>query len=287
MEEHKAWNLSSCACTEIIDGCEVHHKEITHRDVTIHLVECGNPDGELVLLLHGFPNFWYVWKNQFKPLHDMGYHIVAPDLRGYNTSSKPQGIRNYGRAEVLSDIICLIECFNAGKPTNIVGHDWGVIVALSLAEDAPDVVRRLIVVNGPHPKIMLHVILTNIHQLYRSWYIFFFQLPWLPERVFSKNGFEKLKKALEQNGLPEDDVERYVQAWSVPGSVTSSMNYYRAIFWGYWLRKKPQVKLNIPVTVIWGELDKFLVNELANVPRDIFSKVSVLQIPKVFLCNLS
>lgn len=280
MEEHKSWTLKDSGLKEIIEDCELNHKTLIHGNITIHLVECGSLNGDLVLLLHGFPNFWYVWKKQFKALHDAGYHIIAPDLRGYNTSSRPKEVSGYSRSEVIEDLVCLIECFNAGRPANIVGHDWGASLALCLAEDVPSMVRRLVVANGTQLDLLKKMLRTSIQQLFRSWYIFFIQLPWLPEWLFSSNGLDPLKKTLTGHNLSEYDVDRFVQAWSVPGSLTGGLNYYRAAFRGYWNKKEPGLPVNVPVTVIWGDLDDYLLPELANLPRDIFVKLSILRCPQ-------
>jgi pimeloyl-ACP methyl ester carboxylesterase len=148
-----------------------------------------------VLLLHGFPNFWYVWKNQFQPLAEAGFHVIAPDMRGYNTSSKPIGVASYGRQPVLSDVVCIIDHFGAGKRAIVVGHDWGGAVAWALAEDYPSKLTKIVVVNSAHLSVLGQLMWTNFQQLWRTWYILFFQLSWLPEfvmscrRYYNFNGF--------------------------------------------------------------------------------------------------
>jgi hypothetical protein len=113
-------NQAEAGQEEVIGECQLQHGEILNGDIKIHYVECGKSDGDLVLLLHGFPNFWYVWKNQFQPLAEAGFHIIAPDMRGYNTSSKPTGVASYGRQPVLSDVVCIIDHFGAGKRAIVV-----------------------------------------------------------------------------------------------------------------------------------------------------------------------
>jgi pimeloyl-ACP methyl ester carboxylesterase len=155
-----------------------------------------------VVLVHGFPNFWYVWKNQFQELAEAGYHVVAPDMRGYNSSSKPKGIRNYSRRLVVSDIVRIMEQLGNGKPATVVsipftrlaqsfnqsgvsavshflkwqvGHDWGGFVAWAVAEDFPDKVKKAVTVNVPHTSVFAEAMRSNFHQLRLSWYIGKFQ----------------------------------------------------------------------------------------------------------------
>eukprot|EP00252_Welwitschia_mirabilis_P001740 TRINITY_DN11676_c0_g1_i7.p1 TRINITY_DN11676_c0_g1~~TRINITY_DN11676_c0_g1_i7.p1 ORF type:complete len:242 (+),score=14.33 TRINITY_DN11676_c0_g1_i7:194-919(+) len=161
-----------------------------------------------VLLLHGFPNFWYAWKNQLNMLKSAGYHIIAPDLRGYNASSQPVDVMSYSRRNINADLISLIQYFNLGKPTNIVGHDWGGTVALCFAEDNPDLVRRLVVVNAPHLEQMKNLLMTSPRQLLRSWYMFFIQIPWLPEWCLSLDRFNALRKSLPAS-FPVEDVDKH------------------------------------------------------------------------------
>eukprot|EP00252_Welwitschia_mirabilis_P001737 TRINITY_DN11676_c0_g1_i1.p1 TRINITY_DN11676_c0_g1~~TRINITY_DN11676_c0_g1_i1.p1 ORF type:complete len:235 (+),score=24.37 TRINITY_DN11676_c0_g1_i1:390-1094(+) len=208
MEESKHWTINEVPCKEYVAGCEVHHKELKYGSVNLHLVQCGNLEGELVLLLHGFPNFWYAWKNQLNMLKSAGYHIIAPDLRGYNASSQPVDVMSYSRRNINADLISLIQYFNLGKPTNIVGHDWGGTVALCFAEDNPDLVRRLVVVNAPHLEQMKNLLMTSPRQLLRSWYMFFIQIPWLPEWCLSLDRFNALRKSLPAS-FPVEDVDKH------------------------------------------------------------------------------
>jgi pimeloyl-ACP methyl ester carboxylesterase len=147
--------------------------------VRLHYVEAGPGDGPLVVLLHGFPAFWYSWRYQLPALAQAGFHVVAPDMRGYNLSDKPSGWRAYEGSLLAGDIDGLIRHFGAER-AHVVGHDWGAAVAYSLAMLHPDKVDRLAILNVPHPARLLAAFRT-FKQLKKSWYIFFFQLPSLPE----------------------------------------------------------------------------------------------------------
>ncbi|CAK9868072.1 unnamed protein product [Sphagnum jensenii] len=269
---------------EFIGQCRLRHADLLNGDVKIHYVECGNSDGDLVLLLHGFPNFWYVWKNQFQALAEAGFHVIAPDLRGYNTSSKPLGVTSYARQPVLSDIVCIIDHFGAGKRAIVVGHDWGGAITWTLAEDYPSKLRKIVVVNSPHFSVLDRAFRANLRQLRRSWYIFFFQLSWLPELFMSHTRYRSLRRLLELGPcrpLPAIDVARHVIAFSETGAVHSSINYYRAAYKGLWATKsgsKP-VGIQLPVGIIWGEDDHYLGKELAEPPKSLASNVSITFLP--------
>ncbi|KAJ7527936.1 hypothetical protein O6H91_16G077200 [Diphasiastrum complanatum] len=268
---------------EVVEGCQLEHGELHNGSIKIHFVECGEPTGELVLMLHGFPNFWYVWKNQFKFLSDLGYHVIAPDLRGFNASSKPRGIANYSRASMISDVVLLIDHFGRGKPALVVGHDWGGALAWALSEDMPTRLSKLVVVNSPHPARLSNSLRSNYRQMLRSWYIFFFQLPFVPELWIKFNSYQVLRNICRngyRRSLCEEDIQRHLEAYSDPEAVHASLNLYRAGFSNYWSSPYSGTKITIPVTVIWGEPDKFLLSELAEPPKELVSKASVLWVPE-------
>ena len=172
--------LGSDGRTELRDG----YADV--GDVRLHYVEAG--DGPLVVLLHGFPEFWYGWRLQIAPLAAAGFRVVAPDLRGYNLSSKPDGIGAYGADQLAADVRGLIQERGA-ESALVVGHDWGGTVAWTLAMNHPEVVDRLAILNAAHPR-KLNEGLRHPSQLRRSWYFFYFQLPGLPEHHVRANDWE-------------------------------------------------------------------------------------------------
>lgn len=231
--------------------------------VRLHYVEAG--EGPLVVLLHGFPEYWYSWRRQLPALAAAGFHVVAPDMRGYNLSDKPVGWREYGLELLAADIAGLIRHFGASE-AYVVGHDWGAAVAYGVAMYHPEVVRRLAILNVPHPERMLSGFRT-LRQLRKSWYMFFFQIPGLPEALIRRDGFAFAKRTLRADSpasFSDADLEQYVQAWSQPGALTGMINYYRAA-----LRSSPRSALDrlrpiaAPTLVIWGERDRHLGAELA------------------------
>ena len=229
------------------------HGEATVSGVRLHYVEAGQ--GPLVLLLHGFPEFWYSWRNQLPALAAAGFRALAPDMRGYNTSDKPPGVGSYSLSALAADVAGLAGHMGVERAT-IVGHDWGGIVAWNVATRYPDLVDKLILLNSPPPGAFLRG-LRRFEQLRRSWYMLFFQIPWLPERTWRSGGYSLLRRVLTRdpvhpNAFTEEDIDRYVEALSQPGALTAAINYYRAR-----LRGGPPA-INVPALLIWGEQDRYL-----------------------------
>jgi epoxide hydrolase 4 len=236
-------------------------------DVRLHYVEAG--DGPLMLLLHGFPEFWYGWRLQIAPLAAAGFRVVAPDLRGYNLSSKPDGVAAYRADRVAADIRGLIGELGA-ESALIVGHDWGGSVAWVTAMHHPEVVNRLAVLDAAHPR-KLNEALKTPGQLRRSWYFFFFQPPAVTESIVRARDWRFFRRFLRDAQPPytSEEMDRYVEAWSQPGAATGMINYYRAA-----VRQSPkspaaQIRpISAPTLVIWGERDRYLGPMLAEPHRE-------------------
>src|SRR5688500_15664384 len=165
----------------------------------LHYVEAGQ--GPLVVLLHGFPEFWYGWRGQIGPLAAAGFRVVAPDLRGYNLSSKPRGAAAYSTAKLAADVRDLIRERGAEQAC-VAGHDWGGVVAWVTAMRHPKVVRRLAILNVPHPRRFVRGAARHPDQWLRSWYTLAFQLPWLPERVIRAGRFRLLREGMRRDAAP-------------------------------------------------------------------------------------
>jgi len=244
-------------------------EEWTHHDavvngVRLHYVEAGS--GPLVVLLHGFPEFWYSWRRQIPVLTAAGYRVIAPDMRGYNISEKPRGIAPYRTDVLAGDVAALIR--HAGVAAAVVvGHDWGASVAWQVAMRYPDLVKRLVALAAPHP-IAFRRAMTDPSQLRRSWYVFFFQLPWLPEAVFRRRNFASLVRTLHHDpvhpgAFTHDDIARYRGALGQPGAVTAAINYYRAAL-RYGLHEEVAARpVEPPTLVIWADRDRYLGPHLA------------------------
>lgn len=232
--------------------------------VRLHAVAAGPKNGRVVVLLHGFPEFWYGWRKQIEPLAAAGFRVVVPDQRGYNLSSKPRGVASYTLTELVSDVIAVADELGQQKMF-LAGHDWGAAVAWSAALLHPERIAKLVIVNVPHPSVMQRFLNTHPQQMLRSWYILFFQIPWLPEALFSAFDFGMGTRALCSSSRPgafsTEDLAQYRAAWSQPGALTAMVNWYRAAvryripFSGRTVR--------VPTRILWGERDKFLMAEMA------------------------
>jgi epoxide hydrolase 4 len=246
----------------------------------LHCVEAGT--GPLVVLLHGFPEFWYAWRHQLPALADAGYRVVAPDLPGYNTSDKPPRVRDYRPRVLAHDVADLIVALGAGSAA-VAGHDWGGGLAWLLAMQHPERIERLIVLNAPHPIRFLKS-LRSPRQLRRSWYILAFQLPWLPERLIAARDFRALRRALRQQptrpgAFTAHDIDRYVAAAAQPGALRATINYYRAAFRANPLAQAYSLRrVDTPTLIIWGDQDRYLGPELAEPDRAWVPEVRVERI---------
>ena len=253
---------------ETLREVELAHRYANLGDVRLHYVEAG--EGPLVLLLHGFPQFWYQWRHQIPALVEAGFRVVAPDMRGYNLSDKPPGVQAY-RVELLArDVERLIRTCGEGT-ADVVGHDWGAIAAWIAAMRHPGRVEKLAILNVPHPARSLDGLLSPM-QLLRSSYMFFFQIPRLPEEVIRAGDFALLRSVfrsdpVQPEALTAEDIERYIEAIAQPGALTSSLNYYRALLRNPRETRALLQRVEAPVLVIWGEKDRFLSRRLAEPPR--------------------
>ena len=247
------------------------HTFVETNKIRLHVVQAGNINGQLVILLHGFPEFWYGWRHQIDTLAEAGFWVWVPDQRGYNLSDKPKGIAAYGIDTLAADVVGLVDA--AGRTTAIVvGHDWGAAVAWWTAVTYPERIERLVVMNVPHPVVMQQFAQRNLGQMLRSWYIGFFQLPWLPETVSRLGNWamlvQTLRKSSRSGTFTDAELQEYRTAWSQPGAFTAMVNWYRAA-----LQKPPSqrssIRVTVPTLLIWGIRDQFLKREMAQPSIDL------------------
>jgi len=241
--------------------------------VELNCVTAGS--GPMMLFLHGFPEFWYEWKNQ---LQEFGkdHLAVAPDMRGYNLSEKPAAVEQYRINLLVEDIRGLAEHFSAGEKFVLVGHDWGGAVAWSFAIAYPEYLRKLVIINAPHPGIFRRLLATDPEQQNASAYMTMFQSE-AAEGILSANGYAALVNVVMGEGLKDgaftaEDKAEYLKAWSQPGALTGGLNYYRANHVGpqagvaggavgggeYW-SNPARLIVRVPTLVIWGEKDTALL----------------------------
>ncbi|WP_205499962.1 alpha/beta fold hydrolase [Rufibacter psychrotolerans] len=231
--------------------------------IHLYTVEAGPAEGPTILFLHGFPEFWYGWKHQLAFFAAQGWHAVAPDQRGYHLSSRPHGVDAYTIDQLTQDIAGLIPQISQGQVV-LVGHDWGGAVAWNLALHQPALLRQLVILNMPHPKVFHAHLTRNPKQMLRSWYAGFFQLPWVPEAVSSSFDFKVLESTMTGSARPgtfsAQELEAYKTAWNQPGALEAMINWYRAYKYHPIAADR---KIDLPTLLLWGKQDQFLGTELA------------------------
>ena len=237
------------------------HKYITTNNIKLHYVTQGN--GPLMLMLHGFPEYWYSWRHQI-PEFARDYQVVAIDLRGYNDSDKPKEKSAYVMNELIQDVKGVIQGLGYEKCV-LVAHDWGGIIAWNFVDIYPETVEKLIILNLPHPLKLIRSFRTW-KQLQKSWYIFFFQIPFLPELLLQYANYNWIDQmfagvALDKSIFTLKDIKAYKQAVAKPGALRAMLNYYRNFFITQSINKNWDI-VAVPTLMIWGEEDTFLGKEL-------------------------
>jgi pimeloyl-ACP methyl ester carboxylesterase len=244
----------------------VRHGYAQVGDVRLHYAECGEGP-RLVILLHGFPECWYSWRHQLKALGRQ-YRVVAPDMRGYNLSDKPERVEDYRLARVADDVTGLVRHFGE-REAAVVGHDWGAAVAWTVAQNYPDYVWKLASLQVPPRAVWAKNI--TLRQVLRSWYMLFFQLPRIPEWWVSRNDFAGVAKIFRTTARPgtfdDYDIEFYKSALKEPGALTGALNYYRANVRPMLPRKpeggsfKTHERIRVPTLFVYGERDMAIMPE--------------------------
>ena len=237
------------------------HDYITINGVNLHYVTQGS--GPLMLMLHGFPEFWYSWRYQI-PEFASDFKVVAPDLRGYNDSDKPASQSAYVMNELVQDVEGIISGLGYEKCV-LVAHDWGGGIAWSFAYNYPHMVERLIIMNCPHPAKFSEGLRTP-QQLLRSWYMFFFQLPVIPELFLQSQDYQFIENAfkgmaIKKSAFSTEDINAFKDAAAKRGALTAMINYYRNIFSAGMFNQNWSI-LEVPTLMIWGEEDTALGKEL-------------------------
>jgi len=245
----------------------IRHEFAELDGIRLHYAAAG--EGDLILFAHGFPEFWYAWRKQ---LEEFGrtHLAVAPDLRGYNLSSKPPRVEDYAMPLLVEDLRRLAAHLGGGKFT-LVGHDWGGVVAWAFAILHPELLDRLVIINAPHPGIFERELTDNPEQRKASQYILLFRSP-MAEMMLKALNYSALVSSVLDDGLKkgyftEEDKRAYLEAWSQPGALTGGLNYYRAAPLGSFVGGKaggisselPSLIVRVPTLVIWGEKDVYLL----------------------------
>ena len=252
--------------------------------VRLHFVTTGT--GPLILFLHGFPEFWYAWKNQ---LSDFGtdHHAVALDMRGFNLSDKPTEVAQYRLSVLVEDIRAFDAHLSPGKKFVLVGHDWGGFVAWAFAISHPDALEKLVIINAPHPAVFARLLTSDPAQQKASEYMEIFRSA-QAEQILSANNFDILASKVmvfgSRNGPLPEDKPAYTKAWSQPGALTGGLNYYRANR----LSTSPladganasSFAVNVPTLVIWGEKDPAMLPQNLDGLAEFVPQLVIKRIPE-------
>jgi pimeloyl-ACP methyl ester carboxylesterase len=262
------------------------------NNIKLHYVKAGPEDGDLIIFLHGFPQFWYMWRDQILEF-SKDYLAVAPDMRGYNLSSKPEEIEQYQPHHIVEDLRALVEEHFNRKKCILIGHDWGGVVAYPFANSHPNLVEKLIIINAPHPNIFGRLIAKNKDQQSSSQYVLFFRSQ-NAESFLSANNYKTMLDIIvtPEMEFTEDDKQMYIDAWSQPGALTGGLNYYRS----GGLRPPSQgekineladdqlelspVMINVPTLVIWGEKDTALTTHNLEGLDEFVPELTIKKIPE-------
>ena len=236
--------------------------------IALHVVLAGPASGKPLIFLHGFPEFWFAWRHQIDHFVSSGYRVIIPDQRGYNLSDKPAGIASYSIDLLARDVVGVLDSVAVPKAF-VVGHDWGAGVAWYLAARYSERVTRTAMLSVPHPRVFIKNLITSPAQLRRSWYILFFQLPWLPECILRRRDWALLVGALRDTSPPgvfsNPDLEQYKKSWARKGALTAMLNWYRAAL----LRPSKLAldseasRVKVPALLIWGKKDQFAGEAMA------------------------
>lgn len=255
-----------------IDLRDIEEEYLDLDEVRLHVMSMGPRDGELIVLLHGFPEYWYSWRHQLPFLASLGYRVVAPDLRGFNKSSKPAGNDSYRSEKVAADISQLI--FKLGyQKAHVVGHDWGSAVAWMFAMRHAAQLTSLSILNLPHPLRMVEGF-KDWNQIKKSWYIGFFQLPLLPERFLKYDNHWVMRWLMKNDTVrPDvfspDDIEKFIDAFEGQDAWRSTIAYYRALrYENLWSIEHRMEVISKPTLILWGTQDRFLDHRFAEPARE-------------------
>jgi len=253
--------------------------------LTFEVDKCGSGD-KLAICLHGFPEHSFSWRYQLPFLAELGFEAWAPNLRGYGGTDKPVGAENYAMQHLLADVAALIDAADK-KEVVLIAHDWGAVIAWQFAMQNIREISHLIICNVPHPGPMDKAFRQGFSQLRKSWYIFFFQIPWLPEFLLGRQDSKGVGDAIHDSScdpamFPEEVLSVYRKNANQPGALTAMINYYRAV-----LRHRegfaddPYPVIEAPTLMIWGEEDVALTKESTYGTEEFVRDISIRYLPRV------
>ena len=259
---------------------ELRHERIKGDGIELHVARAG--EGPPVILLHGFPENWHSWHRQVSALVGAGFSVLAPDMRGYNLSDRPAKREAYHLRHLVADVVALVRA--TGYPrAHVAGHDWGGIVAWTFAGTHPELLDKLVILNAPHLQIYLEKV-RRPPQVFKSWYVLFFQLPALPELALSACDFRAVRNMFSRyparkGAFSDEDIDEYIEALSRPGALTAALNYYRANLTPDALQMARSARSGAETLVIWGALDPALGTDLLEGLDRVAPRIRIHRIP--------
>jgi len=259
---------------------------VSANNLAFEVDQCGDGN-RLALCLHGFPEHSFSWRYQLPMLADMGYKAWAPNLRGYGKSSRPPFVEDYSMPCLLADVAGLIDAAGC-EETVLIAHDWGAVIAWQFAMQKVRPLSKLIICNVPHPGPMQKAMRNGFAQLKKSWYIFFFQLPWLPEFMLGRNNARGVAEAISNSCMlkeqfPDEVLEVYRRNAVQPGALTAMINYYRALLRGGHARAPEggYPAIETPTLMIWGEEDVALTKESTYGTDEFVKDITIRYLPRI------
>jgi epoxide hydrolase 4 len=265
----------------------IHSRFVEANHQRFEVDECGS-GRRLALCLHGFPEHSFSWRYQLPMLAELGYRAWAPNLRGYGASSRPEGMAAYAIEHLMADVAGLIDASGCDE-TVLIAHDWGAVIAWFFAMRRLRPLDKLVICNVPHPGPAQRAMARGFAQLRKSWYIFFFQVPWLPERVLGRDRARGVGEAIRRSAVnadrfPDEVVEVYRRNAAQPGALTAMINYYRALLRGGGARRQRDAGypvIDTPTLMVWGEDDVALTKETTYGTNEYVSDLTIRYLPRV------
>lgn len=229
--------------------------------IQLNVAQAGPDEGPVVILLHGFPDAWFGWKHQITALAEQGYRVLAPDQRGYNLSEKPQAIHAYSLPVLANDVIELANYFQV-QTFFLAGHDFGGMVAWTIADLFPERIKKLIILSAPHLKASLEYNKTHWQQKFKSWYILFFQIKRVPEFLLKRFNYALLMRNMPAN-MNKKEKQQYLKAWRQVGALKAMLYWYKALVSDLRNKRLKGSTISPPTLILWGKKDKYLQTALA------------------------
>jgi len=262
---------------------EIRTRTVEANGLSFVVDEAGEGD-DVALFLHGFPESRWSWRHQMPLLASLGWRAVAPDLRGYGQSSRPKGVEPYKLDHLVEDVAGLFDALGARRRL-LIGHDWGSLIAWAFAIEKRMPLDGLVIMNAPHPATIARA-RGNWRQWLRSWYVFYFQIPWLPERVTTAfNGrivpraFRNM--AVDKSRFTDEALEPFRRNALIPGAMTAMINYYRANFMDLNRYGENAPIIEVPTQMIWGEEDSAIGIEFTEGYENLVRDLTLNRLPGV------